>query len=168
MLGSLLGYNLIVFVPLIVLSVKMASAPPHTLLPVITKTSTLHQWLYPLHCQREKLGQIRMRIHKVDNVTSTYPFGEFKCLLVVHCAHLSISQCVHNDRNSQSGAEKCITCLRLVNGQPCPLTVPILLSLIRVGPLLMDNEQANLFAHFGPTLPTNKIQLGIQLKTLRI
>ena len=37
MLGSLLGYNLIVFVPLIVLPVKMASAPPHTLLPVITK-----------------------------------------------------------------------------------------------------------------------------------
>jgi len=30
-------YNLIVFVPLIVLLVKMASAPPHTLLPVITK-----------------------------------------------------------------------------------------------------------------------------------
>jgi len=37
MLGSLLGYNLIGFVPLIVLSVKMASAPPHTLLPVTTK-----------------------------------------------------------------------------------------------------------------------------------
>jgi len=32
MLGSLLGYNFIVFVP-----VKMASPPPHTLLPVITK-----------------------------------------------------------------------------------------------------------------------------------
>jgi len=35
--GSLLGYNLIVFVSLIVLSVKVASAPLHTLLPVITK-----------------------------------------------------------------------------------------------------------------------------------
>jgi len=37
MLGSLLGYNLIGFVPLIALPVKMASAPQHTLLPVITK-----------------------------------------------------------------------------------------------------------------------------------
>ena len=37
MLGSLLGYNLIVLVPLIVLTVKMPSAPPHTLLPVIIK-----------------------------------------------------------------------------------------------------------------------------------
>jgi len=37
MLDFLLGYNLIVFVPLIVLPVKMASAPPHTLLPVIIK-----------------------------------------------------------------------------------------------------------------------------------
>jgi len=36
-LGSLLGYTLIVFVPLIVLPVKMASTPPHTLLPVINK-----------------------------------------------------------------------------------------------------------------------------------
>ena len=33
MMGSLLGYNLILFV----LPVKMASAPPHVLLPVITK-----------------------------------------------------------------------------------------------------------------------------------
>jgi len=37
MLGSLLGYYLIVFVLLIVLPVKMASPPPHTFLPVITK-----------------------------------------------------------------------------------------------------------------------------------
>jgi len=37
MLGSLLGYNLIVFVTLIVLPVKMASTPTHTLLSVITK-----------------------------------------------------------------------------------------------------------------------------------
>jgi len=37
MLCSLLGYNLIVCVHLIVLPVKMASAPPHPLLPVITK-----------------------------------------------------------------------------------------------------------------------------------
>jgi len=37
MLGSLLGYNLVVFVLLIVLPVNMASAPPHALHPVITK-----------------------------------------------------------------------------------------------------------------------------------
>ena len=39
MLGYILGYNLIVFVPLIVVPVEMASAPTHTLLPVIP---TLH------------------------------------------------------------------------------------------------------------------------------
>ena len=50
MLGSLLGYSLIVLVPLIVLTVKMASAPPHTLLPVITKPLpyTSGYILYPL------------------------------------------------------------------------------------------------------------------------
>jgi len=37
MLGYLFGYNLVVCVPLIVLPDKMASAPPHTLLLVITK-----------------------------------------------------------------------------------------------------------------------------------
>jgi len=36
-LSYLLGYNLIVFVPLIVLPVKIVSAPPHTFLSVITK-----------------------------------------------------------------------------------------------------------------------------------
>ena len=48
MLGSLLGSNLIVFLPLIVLPVKMTSAPPHTLRPLLhTPYFRLPLNLYP-------------------------------------------------------------------------------------------------------------------------